>query len=643
MRETSESTIINQYISRAKAYIKQIPPCSRRYKRRGIVVCGGGDRYFPLAWICIKMLRKLKCNLPIQLWYLGRKELSDRMERMMNELRVECVDAYEVRKKHPCKILNGYELKPFSIVHSSFKEILLLDADNIPVVNPQYLFQIPQYKNHGALFWPRLKEGPPPEVWNIFDMSYIAESGFESGQILVNKVKCWKALCLALWYNERSDFYYRYTDGEKEIFHLAFRKLKTPYAMVSTPPTVVQGAIYQHDYHGNRVFQHRQSEKWNVYGQNRKVQDFIGEDKCFQYLGELRRRLASRRQMGRTSNEGKIVFRCPLDSFTGYGLHAQEIIKDFGKLGWRPSVIPIRIDEPAAAPIDKKIKEHFIDYSCRDWELLLHPPDISPTDGKKTIFFTMWESTRLSQKNLDNLKKASVLVVPSEWNADIFSAQGIDVPIVLNSLGIDESIFYVKKEATQDRCIFGAAGNSHISGRTRKGLDDVIKAFQLAFPKEKDVLLKIKTLPNSQVVDFNDNRIQLYKGYLSQNQLAEWYSSLTCFVSAARAEAWGLMQHQAMAVGRPVIACNYGGLREFFDPAVGYCVDYSLEQADEKYSGLGIWARPNIDSLITQMRRVYGNRGESAHIGLLASRRAHQFTWRKSNERLLSTIRKFIS
>jgi len=156
-------------------------------------------------------------------------------------------------------------------------------------------------------------------------------------------------------------------------------------------------------------------------------------------------------------------------------------------------------------------------------------------------------------------------------------------------------------------------------------------------------LLKIKTLPNSQVVGFNDRRIQVYKGYLTQNQLAEWYSSLTCFVSAAKAEAWGLMQHQAMAVGRPVIACYYGGLREFFDPSVGYCVDYSLESADERYSGLGIWAQPSLDSLVEQMRRVYNNMGEAAHIGLLASKRAHQFTWRKSNQRLLSIVRKYIS
>jgi len=41
------------------------------YRGRGIVICGGGAKYFPAAWVCIHMLRHLHCTLPIQLWHLG--------------------------------------------------------------------------------------------------------------------------------------------------------------------------------------------------------------------------------------------------------------------------------------------------------------------------------------------------------------------------------------------------------------------------------------------------------------------------------------------------------------------------------------------------------------------------------------------
>lgn len=154
------------------------------------------------------------------------------------------------------------------------------------------------------------------------------------------------------------------------------------------------------------------------------------EAKCLELLEQLRKRLSGRRTAKNGAQEA-IVLRTSIDGFTGYGLHAQQIIKDFAALGCRPRVIPIRIEEPLSVPIPQSIKEHFTDYSNGKWELLLHPPGVPPTEGKKTIYFTMWESTRLSAHHLENLKKASVIIVPCEWNANTFSAQGVEAPIVI--------------------------------------------------------------------------------------------------------------------------------------------------------------------------------------------------------------------
>lgn len=618
-------------------------PLNAKYRGRGIIICAGGEKYLSCAWVCIRRLQDLNCKLPIQIWFLGRTELSAKTQRLFQAINVQCIDAYEVRKIHPCRILNGYELKPYSIINSSFNEVLLLDADNVPAVNPEYLFRMPSYREHGAVFWPRPIKGPPPNVWKIFDVQYRAEPCFDTAQILVNKSKAWRALRLSVWYNEHSDYYYEYTEGERETFHLAFRKLNIPYFMITTPSKTIEGVIYQHDHRAGRVFQHRRGAKWKLYAQNKQIKDFEGDVKCLQHLDELKRRLARASKTAAGHKNNRMVIRCPIDGFTGYGLHAQEIIKDLNVLGFTPRVIPIRVNEQKNVFIRDDVRRHFADYSDTDWELLLHPPNIAPMDGKNTIFFTMWESTRLAPGQLENLKKARVIVVPCEWNASTFNAQGIDVPIELCHLGIDQTVFKLREGLPSNLCVFGAAGNSHISGRTRKGLDDVIRAFQIAFPKEQDVRLKVKTLPESEVIDFRDNRISVYKGYLSQIELAEWYASLSCFVSAARAEAWGLMQHQAMAVGRPVIACRFGGLREFFDSSVGYCVDYALAPSDERYSGLGIWAQPHLDSLAERMREVYDDLGRATQIGLLASKRAHEFTWKKSNERLASIILKHIS
>ncbi len=115
------------------------------------------------------------------------------------------------------------------------------------------------------------------------------EPEFETGQILVDKERCWRALCLSLWFNENSDFYYRYVHGDKETFHLAFRKLKTPYWLVDKPIHPLPGTMCQHDFIGQRILQHRNMDKWDFLLCNGRIQGFWYEDECRGYIRQLQR------------------------------------------------------------------------------------------------------------------------------------------------------------------------------------------------------------------------------------------------------------------------------------------------------------------------------------------------------------------
>lgn len=41
--------------------------------------------------------------------------------------------------------LRGYQLKAFAILLSSFEEVLWLDSDNIPLVDPKFVFDVEMY------------------------------------------------------------------------------------------------------------------------------------------------------------------------------------------------------------------------------------------------------------------------------------------------------------------------------------------------------------------------------------------------------------------------------------------------------------------------------------------------------------------
>jgi hypothetical protein len=259
------------------------------WKGRGIVTLAGGHRYRVCAWVMIRALRRIGCTLPIQAWYLGDVEKDTRWEELVRPYGVECIDAFSFRKKHPHPRLNGWEAKTYSILHSPFEEVVFLDADNVPLVDPRKLFSTPEYKETGALFWPDYTRlGPDRTAWKVFgNIPYRDEPEFESGQIVVDKTRCRKELELANWYGEHSDFFYGHVLGDKETFHLAWRKLDTPYSMTTHPIRSLIGTMVQHDFKGKPVFQHRNLEKFILWN-NRHVEGFINEPQCLGFLDELR-------------------------------------------------------------------------------------------------------------------------------------------------------------------------------------------------------------------------------------------------------------------------------------------------------------------------------------------------------------------
>ena len=146
-------------------------------------------------------------------------------------------------------------------------------------------------------------------------------------------------------------------------------------------------------------------------------------------------------------------------------------------------------------------------------------------------------------------------------------------------------------------CVFGTAGKMR-GGGERKGLNEVVTLFQRAFPKEQDVRLRVKGFPDCGIVPVDDPRVDILADYISEKDLARWYASLTCFVSVSRSEGWGLMPHQAMAVGRPCIAVKFGGHAEFLHESSAYCANFKLVPAGYNYSDGGVWAEPDSEHIV---------------------------------------------
>lgn len=288
-----------KHLDLSNEFRKNIPEYPKgKYSGRGIVILAGGEKYFTGGWVVVHMLRKFGCTLPIEMWHLGDAEMDDRMRELIEPLGVTTVDALKVRKEHPVRALGGWECTPFCLLYSQFEEVIFFDADNVPIVDPTFLFDTPQYKETGAIFWPDFNRLKPDRcIWKICNVPYRDECEFESGQIVVDKHRCWDALQLTMHINEYSDFYYKHIHGDKETFHMAWRMLDQEYSMPTRGIDRLKCTMCQHDFDGKRIFQHRNMDKWLLHGGNIKIKGFLYEDQCLEYVRDLRSKWDGRVRM----------------------------------------------------------------------------------------------------------------------------------------------------------------------------------------------------------------------------------------------------------------------------------------------------------------------------------------------------------
>jgi hypothetical protein len=273
---------------------------------RGIVTCGGGIDYLPCVWVLVNVLRQVKCNLPIECWYLDCTEIDEDFEVLLGNLGVSCVNASDIQKLHPVRTnpwRRGWQLKPYAIIHSRFREVLFVDADNVPTRNPEYLFENKAYTRFGALFWPDRDILRPcaerfgwPSIWEILDLPFEPLPAIETGQIVIDKARCGEPLRLALHFNEHSDFYYNVVWGDKDTFQFAFRLLEREFGLIRRPPLDCNGlALFQYDHLGRVVFQHRNGDKWSWLGCRHRINGFVFEQEGLALIDELRARISGGR------------------------------------------------------------------------------------------------------------------------------------------------------------------------------------------------------------------------------------------------------------------------------------------------------------------------------------------------------------
>jgi FkbM family methyltransferase len=270
---------------------------------RGIVTVAGGARYFTCAYVLLSLLRRHGCTLPVEVWCLDEGEIDGRMRELLLAFGgVTIVNAAMVADMLPPderpKRLQGWECKTLAIQHSVFREVLFLDSDQLPARDPTYLFDLPEFAEHGAVFWPDYE----PEGWRVTERAFRVAGldvpgkrrkpdwynptdydAWETGQILIDKSRHWTGLKLWQWFGDHAEYWYQgcvtgkgrdLVYGDKDTAYLAWHTLRIPFALAPAAGWLgtvnVSGCFVQHDMSGQVVFHHRVQppSKFNLHGSN---------------------------------------------------------------------------------------------------------------------------------------------------------------------------------------------------------------------------------------------------------------------------------------------------------------------------------------------------------------------------------------
>jgi hypothetical protein len=262
-----------------------------RFAGRGIVICAGGPALFTNAYVLVHVLRhELDCELPIEVWHLGSREMSPGMAALLTQLGAVPVDA----EKHPStaalNFIDGWQLKVAAVIGSIFEHVILLDADQVPTRDPAEIFDWQTYRSTGVVLWPDiadlLAENP---IWSICGLEPRRTASVESGQLAIDKQRGWAALQIAAHLNSNAETYYRILYGDKDTYLLGCLVTGTRFSLIPQGPLTDLGfALYQRDFEGKVLFQHRTGAKWRYAGPQKVLPGFVGLAACERALGDLR-------------------------------------------------------------------------------------------------------------------------------------------------------------------------------------------------------------------------------------------------------------------------------------------------------------------------------------------------------------------
>lgn len=336
----------------------------------------------------------------------------------------------------------------------------------------------------------------------------------------------------------------------------------------------------------------------------------------------------------------KILVRGPALSRSGYGEHCRSVLRalrsddkndiyllnvGWGKTSW------ISEDTEERSWIDNLIMKtaKAVQSGVRDFATSVQVQ--LPSEWQKLCQHNIGvtagvETTKVPDNWNDVCLQMDKVIVPSQHSKSGFSEQAQELIEVINFPARNIKAKKIDFELPTEFNFLSVA-----QWNPRKNLEVVITSFIEEF-KNENIGLIVKTgfisgshtdreltkerleMLLNHTVQNKKCKVYLFHGSLSDEEMVSLYKNknVSAYITTSHGEGFGLPVFEAAQHGVPVIAPNWGGIKDFSGDSFVE-LEYEEKEIEEYQIWEGIlekgtkWCFPKVESVRTQMRDVYNN------------------------------------
>lgn len=288
-----------------------------------------------------------------------------------------------------------------------------------------------------------------------------------------------------------------------------------------------------------------------------------------------------------------------------------------------------------------------------EFSLIYGPADYARNvvPGVKYGIYTMWETEQHPDHWKTYLEGAEFIVVPSKWEKEAIRNQfGLEKNVFVIPLAYKTDEFTYIKRPDREKFTFLSYNSGF--GAIRKGFNELIEAYKIAFQPSDNVKIIIKSVRPDLFGDAEKFIWDGIKGaydiqYIALPYPIEGLKTLLfesdCFVFPSRGEGWGHTPLEAMATGLPCIIPNEHGISEYFKANINYTYETERKTAyyDDHKMAFGTWKSAKPESLADTMRYVYENQKEATVRGYMGSQYVKKYRYDYTANNIIELIKKY--